>query len=181
MDIRNVSQHTSPTLYEWRGANPVGMVIHGSGGTDSLRWLQRKEPDPKKKSSADFLIRRDGVILRLTPYGNMAYHSGPANWGKYPQVGDNLNRTHWGVELEMPNDGKTPPTPAQYNALAQLWVYLYKRGLVRVEDTCTHAECALPFGRKVDPSPWSWALFTECVNIALAAVGAKGQVVFRGR
>ncbi|HET6263176.1 MAG TPA: N-acetylmuramoyl-L-alanine amidase, partial [Chloroflexia bacterium] len=125
MIVRYVAGTTSRTLYTRRPGRAIGMVIHGSGGTDSLRWLQRREPDPAKKSSADFLIRRDGVILRLSPYGMMTYHSGPANWGKYPQQGTTLNATHWGVELEMPNDGVTPPTDAQYVALAELWCSLY--------------------------------------------------------
>lgn len=180
MEEENVSRFTSVTLVEPRGMLPVGMVIHGTGGTNSLRWMQRREVDPRKKSSADYLIRRDGKRLRITPFNYMTYHSGRATWNGKQDKENSLNRTHFGVELEMLNDGVQNPTSEQYLSLATLWVHCFLAWQWDPADTCTHAECALPPGRKIDPNPFSWPRFTSEVNHVLQLRGVTDRrVTFR--
>lgn len=180
MEEENVSRFTSATLYEPRYGDPIGMVIHGSGGLNSLRWLQRYEPDPKKKSSADYLIRKDGKRFRLTPYLMMSYGSGRAAWNGRTDEKQSLNRTHFQVEIEMPNNGMDGPTFAQYQSIGILWVRCALAFQWNPQDTCTHAECALPPGRKIDPAPWSWRKFEDQCNLAFAVQGyPERQVKFR--
>jgi N-acetyl-anhydromuramyl-L-alanine amidase AmpD len=161
---KNLSSGTSYTLYEPRHGVPVGHVLHGTGGTNSLAWLQRYEPDPKKKSSADYLIGRDGLIMRLTPYGMFSYHAGRSWWNGKQDMMLTLNATHFGVEHEQLNDNIQAPTEDQYAASAYLWASHALKFSWSRQDTCTHAQCALPRGRKVDPLPWDLAHFWALVN-----------------
>lgn len=150
---------TDARLYEPRGRNPLGMVIHSTVGRDSLSYLQGGVLADGRVASTDQLIHKNGTIYNMIPPGMMAYHAGVAIWNR---VGD-VNRNFIGVEIENMNDGNDPYTNEQYLSAAAN--YAYKSAVYKMNDlyVCGHYECALPLGRKSDPFFWNWSKFWELV------------------
>ncbi len=101
------------------------------------------------KVSAHFLIQRNGGIVQFVSTAERAWHAGVSAF----QGRDNCNDYSIGVELEG-CDTMSFET-AQYQALVELMAELMRvyPGIVK-ERVVSHAEIALPPGRKTDPGPY---------------------------
>lgn len=161
MNWRDLSPQCAPTQYARLTVNRVGIVVHATAGIASLAWLQRDEPIPSKKSSADFLIDRGGNIIRVIPAGNYAFHSGMARWQGYQERDGSINRGFYGVELENLENGIEQFTNYQYIGLAALVRYILTLRSISTRMICTHHECAIPAGRKSDPLLLDWNVVTR--------------------
>lgn len=151
MQVIDVSKDTDPRLHLPRLRQPIGIVIHASGGTNSLAWLQGHGQDFRRPVSADQLIARDGTIYVLVPSDHYAYHSGIARWNGLQGNDGTLNRLFIGIEVENLEDGFQSFTDAQYVSLAASIANKMLAFPISMRNICTHYECALPHGRKVDP------------------------------
>lgn len=96
-----------------------GAIIHYDAGTyeGSKSWLT----DPSSKVSAHYLIGRDGKLCQMCRIQRVAYHAG-RNWGN-----DNPNRWSVGYELCSNASQNYTFTRIQYDILAQLLAWLFKR------------------------------------------------------
>jgi len=172
MQFIDETGNTHPTQYGKLLRARRGIVIHASAGVDSLAWLQRYEPRPAKRSSADYLIDKIGNVRLIVPWGHYSYHSGAARWRGYQETDGTINRGFVGIELENEEDGKDKISDQQYIACAAMVRYHMTHDLIHPRDICLHWECAIPEGRKSDPIRWDWTIFTrELINPSGEAAG----------
>ena len=140
-----------------RGGQAVTLiVVHATaGGTlDSVaRWFA----SPKAGVSAHYIIGKDGEVVQCVREAERAWHAGDSLWrGK-----QDVNGFSAGIELVNANDGRDPYPAAQVAALVDLCADIAKRHPVR--DIASHAEVAIPAGRKSDPLGLDMALVRRAV------------------
>lgn len=157
--VRDVSANTHTGLRELRNAQPKGVVMHTTIGTNSLSWLQRGSFLAGTPASCDKLFAHDGTIYTIVGGLEMSYHSGRAKWLDYSDERGTLNRSHLGYEIESLDNRLGLVTPQQYLSAAAS--YAYDSARFRMLDVwlCAHAWCALAAGRKQDPKYFDWGRF----------------------
>lgn len=98
----------------WTGARCI--VLHHTGATNSLNWLSTT---PGSGVSIHALIRKDGLIYRIVPDGQVAWHVGRSAVGNFGRGGKagSPNKCCLGIEIENKGDGKDPYTDEQYWAV----------------------------------------------------------------
>ncbi len=126
---------------------------------ESERWIL----NPASQVSAHLHILPDGSVTRLVPDLDRAWHAGRGRWGNITDVND----VSLGWEIANRNDGVDPYTPAQYSTVARLAAFYARQG-IRLEAFVSHAEIALPPGRKTDPRGWDWPRFLWMTRMLLA-------------
>ncbi len=99
--------------------------------------------------SAHFFIQREGTIVQFVSTLDRAWHAGISAF----KGRENCNDVSIGIELE--GCDTMPFTEAQYHTLATLMHFLMQAypGITR-DRVVSHAEIALPPGRKTDPGPY---------------------------
>jgi len=146
------------------------VVLHATadGGNEEAaeKWMCNRGA----MVSAHLHVRRDGTVVRLVPDLRRAWHAGISAWKGRRDVND----FSLGWELANRNDGVEPYTAAQYAAVARLAVHYIRQGM-RPEAFVSHAEIALPDGRKTDPRGFDWARFLSDVQRALHATPAGNR------
>jgi N-acetylmuramoyl-L-alanine amidase/AmpD protein len=103
--------------------------------------------DPARKVSAHFVVGRDGRIVQMVPVEKRAWHAGVSVLDGVPGVND----YSVGIELVNRNDGKDPYPEAQLQAVAGILRLLRSRYSIPDARIVSHAQIALPPGRKSDP------------------------------
>ncbi len=103
--------------------------------------------NPARQVSAHFVAGRDGRVVQMVPIERRAWHAGNSLLENAPRVND----YSVGIEMVNLNDGKDPYPDAQMEAVAG--VIRLVRSRYEVPDTriVSHAQIALPAGRKSDP------------------------------
>lgn len=143
------------------GAVPLAIVMHGTGGTDSRRYLQRGGALPDgsdRKVSIHILIDKAGTIYRMVDDECVANHAGGvllANGmlssrltiGGMTYRGAQVNRRTLGIELENLQTGADPYPDAQL--LAMGWQINAWRGRYGALPVTRHA--TIDPGRRSDP------------------------------
>ena len=141
------------------------VVLHATadGGNEAgaESWMR----NPASQVSAHLHIRRSGTVVRLVADARRAWHAGTSRWRGRMDVND----FSLGWELANRNDGREPYTDAQYRVLATLAVHYIGQG-IPLDAFVSHAEVALPQGRKTDPAGFLWARFYESVRRQVAPV-----------
>jgi hypothetical protein len=124
----------------------LGIALHHTGGTDSRAWLTRTSDPPV---SVQTLIRKDGIIYRIVPLGQQAWHVGFSALGRYHRespVGS-CNEVLFGIELENLGDGQDPYPDVQILACGYEIAHVWRAG--GVVPILTHA--IVDTGGKTDP------------------------------
>lgn len=111
MDIKNnrlfgpsVSFKASPNRGGQFATNlPDTLVIHYTAGS-SLGSSVATLCDPTSKASAHLVVGRDGTVVQLVPFNEIAWHAGASTLGS--RVG--LNK--YSIGIEMDNAGRLTPT-----------------------------------------------------------------------
>ncbi len=138
------------------------VVLHATadGGNElgAEGWLR----NPRSGASAHLHIRRDGTVVRLVADELRAWHAGGSVWRGRRGVND----FSLGWELANRNDGREPYSDAQHTAVAALAVHYIRQGLEPAA-VVSHAEVALPAGRKVDPLGFDWRRFRRDTELLL--------------
>lgn len=130
------------------------VVLHATadGGDEAAAeaWLCNRE----SQVSAHLHVRRDGSVVRLVADDQRAWHAGHSAWEEL----SDLNDFSLGWELANRNDGREPFTTAQCAALSHVAAHYVLQGLP-VSAIVSHADVALPKGRKTDPAGFDWVWF----------------------
>lgn len=142
------------------GAPIVAIIAHGTGGTDSRKYLQRGGDLPDgsdKKVSIHALIQKDGTIERMVDDARTANHAGGVLiGGVFSSVltvagqtyrGAQVNRHTLGFELENLQNGKDPYTDAQLWAMG----WQIARWRARYGQLPLFRHAAVDPGRRRDP------------------------------
>jgi N-acetylmuramoyl-L-alanine amidase len=146
---RSALAHWSPSPnFNARKAQVI--VLHHTSIGDaeaSLRVLKTR--NSQGEVSAHYLIEMDGRIDQLVDDGERAWHAGASRWGDMTD----LNSSSIGIEID--NDGHSPFTQPQIDALVRLLADLTTRLGIPRTAVVGHGDIAP--GRKDDPSvlfPW---------------------------
>lgn len=128
---------------------------------------------PEKAVSAHFVVGRDGRVVQMVPVEKRAWHAGTSVLEGVPKVND----FSVGIEMVNLNDGKDPYSPEQMEAVAGIIRLIRSRYDVPDSRIVSHAQVALPPGRKSDPAAFDFEkirALVRCVPGAppLAAPGA---------
>ena len=124
--------------------------------------------DPKTEVSAHFVVGRDGRIVQMVPIEKRAWHTGVSTW-----MGEgNLNNTSVGIEMVNLNDGNDPYPPEQLQAVAG--IIRFVRNYYPVPDSriVSHADIAVPHGRKSDPLGFDFASLKRLSRLPSGALPA---------
>lgn len=157
----DVSSATSDAVTSRRGLPRKGIVLHESIGTDSLGWLQGGSAKAGRPASSDYLVTRLGDVYQITKAGYYAYHTGTARWQLQQDPDRTLNQSFVGIEFENnPLLGERIQT-AQYIAGAWLIRRLMSTHPIDIRNIIGHYQCALPSGRKTDPTTLNWVILTQ--------------------
>lgn len=119
--------------------------------------------NPARKVSAHFVVGRDGRVVQMVPIEKRAWHAGTSVLDGVPKVND----YSVGIEMVNLNDGKDPYPEAQMQAVAGLIRFIRSRYPITDAHIVSHAQIALPAGRKSDPAGFDFDRIR-----ALARVGA---------
>lgn len=127
------------------------IVLHHTSIGDAaaaLRVLRTRNSEGPV--SAHYLVEMDGRIDQLVDESQRAWHAGAARWGDMTDI----NSSSIGIEID--NDGVSPFTPAQIQALVALLGDVTSRLGIPRQAVVGHGDIAP--GRKNDPSvlfPWA--------------------------
>lgn len=128
----------------------AGVVLHSTNGPKGSTFIAEAEylrdsPDV----SAHYLIGKHGEITRLLDPIWRAWHAGVSAWNGVPDC------NNWTVGVEFHHSADDPWYPAQLDAGAWLCrELLHNYPTITKAGICAHRWCALPLGRKSDPSNW---------------------------
>lgn len=103
--------------------------------------------DPARKVSAHFVVGKDGRVVQMVPIEKRAWHAGASVLEGVPKVND----YSVGIEMVNLNDGKDPYTEPQILAVAGILRFLRSHHDIPDGRVVSHAQIALPPGRKSDP------------------------------
>ena len=163
--VNDVSNNTDKRVMGVRSFARVGFVLHTSSGVDSLGWLQGGSANSGRPASSDYLIARSGTIYKLIPSGHYAYHSGNSSVHGSTDNGSYINQAYIGIEHENDDEHGQNVTDYQYQACAQIIRREAQINGMSPIQLFTHANIALPFGRRSDPVRYDIGrLFYYCAN-----------------
>lgn len=135
------------------------VVLHATADGGSEAGAEEWLTEPRSRASAHLHLRRDGMVVRLVPDARRAWHAGVSRW----RGRDDVNGFSLGWELANRNDGREAYTEAQYATVIRLAAHYVAQGLP-LDAFVSHAEVALPAGRKTDPAGFDWERFRAGVR-----------------
>jgi N-acetylmuramoyl-L-alanine amidase len=92
----NVKQTPSPNVGgPFTRPHPDTIVIHFTDG-HNLEAAVDTLCDTDRKVSAHLVVGRDGALVQLVPFDQVAWHAGQSNWGERTQ----LNQHALGIEVQ---------------------------------------------------------------------------------
>ena len=161
-----IAEHPSPNCSLRRdGLTPSLIVIHYTAMQSAEAAIARL-CDPQAEVSAHYLIARDGVVTRLVPEDQRAWHAGAGEWCGQ----DDINSRSIGIELDNGRDH--PFSEPLMAALEALLPEIMERWSIPPEGVIGHSDMAP--GRKQDPGPrFDWA---RLARQGLAVAPAMGEV-----
>ena len=102
---------------------------------------------PSSLVSAHFIVGKEGRVVQAVPLERRAWHAGTSQLDEETDV----NNFSVGIEMVNLNDGIDPYPDLQYEAVARLIFQLRQLYQIPDERIVSHAQIALPLGRKNDP------------------------------
>ncbi|MEE9387909.1 MAG: N-acetylmuramoyl-L-alanine amidase [Paracoccaceae bacterium] len=138
-----MAQHPSTNFSERRGnVTPDLIVLHYTAMATAPAALDRL-CDPEREVSAHYLISERGHIIQLVAEEFRAWHAGAGAWGNCKDVNSQS------IGIELANDGITPFSAAQMDALEHILAGIMERWSIPAERVIGHSDMAP--ARKSDP------------------------------
>lgn len=128
--------------------------------------------NPARQVSAHFVVGKDGRVVQMVPIEKRAWHAGVSTWDGVKDI----NNVSVGIEMVNLNDGKDPFTEPQIQAVAGIIRFVRSRYLVPDEHIVSHAQIALPPGRKSDPLGFDFERIKTLAHVLPAPAAATPPV-----
>lgn len=126
---------------------PVDCIVLHATAQQTLSDTINRFLNRHSRVSAHFVVDRDGRVIQMVPVEKRAWHAGAASlYGTH-----SVNNYSIGIEMVNLNNGVDPFTDAQYIAVAQLIRHIRLCYTIPDARIVSHAQIALPPGRKSDP------------------------------
>ncbi|MBI3943410.1 MAG: N-acetylmuramoyl-L-alanine amidase [Chloroflexi bacterium] len=156
----------SPNYDERPDPTCISMIVMHSTANQSLPvaidWFRR----PESQVSSHYLVDKDGTLVQMVTDDKRAWHVGRSEF----QGDRDLNNVSIGIEMVNNNDGIDSYPQAQIDMVYKLVQYLCFRYQIPADRIVTHAEVAIPLGRKSDPLGFDMeALKAAAVPVAAEA------------
>jgi N-acetylmuramoyl-L-alanine amidase len=136
----------SPNCDERPSGTLVDTIVVHATVLGTAEEVAQRFADPETRVSSHYTIDRDGSILKHVEERLRAWHAGAS---RMPDGREAVNDFSIGIELVNRNDGQDPYTHAQIGTLVRLIREIASRHPIRY--VVSHAEIAVPPGRKTDP------------------------------
>lgn len=131
------------------------IVVHATV-FDTLEETCRHFENPESRVAAHYTIDRDGTTVHHVDEANRGFHAGVS---RMADGREKANDFSIGIELVNRNTGDDPYPPAQLESLRALISAIRSRHPIRF--VVSHAEIAMPPGRKTDPAGLDVASLAE--------------------
>lgn len=130
------------------GVVPSGILLHHTGGTNSLAYLSQYHANPVSIHKLVPKRMPDGKPghYQIVPDSKRAWHAGKSREVNGHDWGD----LSIGIEIENLGNGHDPYTAEQYETVAQIIAYNAARYHIPDSMVQEHKDVALPPGRKTD-------------------------------
>ena len=125
--------------------------------------------DPARKVSAHFVVGKDGRVVQMVPIEKRAWHAGTSVLEGIGRVND----YSIGIEMVNLNNGKVPYPQPQLDAVAGLIRFIRSRYPIPDERIVSHAQIALPAGRKTDPEGFDFTKIKALARIGVPDSSGK--------
>lgn len=122
------------------------IVLHATV-LDTVQEVIRRFADSHSRVSSHYTIDRGGEVIRHVDERLRAWHAGAS---RMPDGREAVNDFSIGIELVNRNDGEDPYPEVQVEALVNLIREIAARHPIRY--IVSHADIAVPPGRKTDPA-----------------------------
>ena len=155
----------SPNFGERPANTPVNFVVLHSTVEPTTEGTIGIFLSPARQVSAHFVVGKDGRIVQMVPIEKRAWHAGVSTWDGVKD----LNNVSVGIEMVNLNDGKDPYTEPQIQAVAGIIRFVRSRYLIPDDHIVSHAQIALPAGRKSDPVGFDFDRIKTLAHILPAA------------
>ena len=137
----------SPNFGERPANTPVNFMVLHSTVEPTTEGTIGIFLNPARQVSAHFVVGKDGRVVQMVPIEKRAWHAGVSTWDGVKD----LNNVSVGIEMVNLNDGKDPYTEPQIQAVAGIIRFVRSRYLIPDDHIVSHAQIAIPPGRKSDP------------------------------
>ena len=137
----------SPNFNQRPSGAIVDTIVVHSTAQHSLENTVKVFQDPLSRVSAHFVVGKDGTIVQMVPLTERAWHAGVSEFHGVPGVND----YSIGIEISNLNNGEDPYTDQQYKAIADIIRRCRMHYNIPDSRVVSHADVALPPGRKNDP------------------------------
>ncbi len=113
------------------------------------------------KVSAHFIVGRNGRVVQMVPIEKRAWHAGVS----VLEGAEKVNDYSVGIEMVNLNDGIDPYPDAQIRSVAGIIRFVRSRYYVPDSRIVSHAQVALPPGRKSDPAGFDFERVRKLAKI----------------
>lgn len=162
--IKAIERRRKSDNYSPGRRTPLDMVvIHCTAAENvqgSINWLCKS--DHENRSSAHYVIAKDGYAWQLVDENDTAWHAGKAEW----KGNTDINARSVGIELENLNDGKDPYPEDQLNACLAIVLGACMRSGIKPENVVGHSDVSPD--RKSDPYGFPWEQFRHALEQVLS-------------
>jgi N-acetylmuramoyl-L-alanine amidase len=158
--ILNYSPNFNPKK---RPPKQIKFIIFHYTGMKSESNAMKRLTDIQSEVSCHYLIKNNGVIVKMVPDLYISWHAGESFWKNYKS----LNQNSIGIEITNPGHeyGYKNFTKKQITALLKLSKFLIKKYKINPKNILGHSDIAVL--RKKDPGekfPWEY-LFKNKIGI----------------
>lgn len=137
----------SPNFDERPDGTEIDTVVLHATVYTTLEETCTHFENPTSRVSTHYTIDRDGVVVQHVDESRRAFHAGVS---RMPDGREKVNDFSIGIELVNLNNGTDPYPASQVESLQTLLDGIQSRWPIR--HIVSHAEIALPVGRKTDPA-----------------------------
>jgi len=137
----------SPNCDERPSLSVINCVVLHSTVTHTTEETTRHFQNPFSKVSAHLVVGKAGEVVQMVPIEKRAWHAGTS----ILEGQERVNNFSVGIEIVNLNDGNDEYTEMQYFAIAGIIRFLRTRYTISDSHIVSHAQIALPPGRKSDP------------------------------
>ena len=141
----NIRHEASPNFND-RPTECIDTIVLHATVIDDINSVINHFKNPASQVSAHYTIDKDGSIVQHVDITKRAWHAGKSQMA---DGRENVNDFSIGIELINPNDGIDPWPDQQIAAIKELIQHIKQN--TEINYIVSHAEIAVPAGRKSDP------------------------------
>ena len=155
MALKTILKYSPNFSPKKRTPKQIKFIIFHYTGMKKESDALNKLTDVKSEVSCHYLIKNNGVIIKMVPDLYIAWHAGKSSWEKYKS----LNQNSIGIEITNPGHefGYKKFSKKQISSLLKLTKFLIKKYRINYKNILGHSDIAPK--RKKDPGekfPWKY-------------------------